>query len=193
MLLPQINWIKNISCNVTWQRLSLVCRWVMGESASTHDPSKKLTHYHLLCCAACSSRGYIAARTAVQQWGEQCPGSPRVPGPKNNAHLSPVQNLQLITFTTISVVWASCARGWLIRPARSSGGYIAARTFENQLRPITLATHADRTLIDHCLQNGGFFTFLVYINCRKNYNEGFDSKLTHKLLYCKSITKSKKN
>jgi len=119
--------------------------------------------------------------------------SSRVPGPKNNAHLSPVQNLQLITFTTISVVWASCARGWLITPACSSGGYIAARTFENQLHPITLATHADRTLIDHCLQNGGFFTFLVYINCRKNYNEGSDSKLTHKLLYCKSITKSKKN
>ena len=97
MLLPQINWIKNISCNVTWQRLSLVCRWVMGESASTHDPSKKLTHLTHCYSAACSSRGYIAASTAVQQWGGQSPGPPRVPGPKNNAHMSPVQSLELIT------------------------------------------------------------------------------------------------
>ena len=44
MLFPPIKWIKNISGSLTWQRLSLVCRWVMGESASTHhpyDPSKK--------------------------------------------------------------------------------------------------------------------------------------------------------
>jgi len=50
----------------------------------------------------------------------------------------------------------------------------------------------DRTLIDHGLQNGGFFTFFVYINCRKYYNRGFDGKFTCKLLYCESIKKSKK-
>ena len=47
VLFPPIKWIKNISGSLTWQRLSLVCRWVMGESASTHhpyDPSKKLIH-----------------------------------------------------------------------------------------------------------------------------------------------------
>jgi len=50
----------------------------------------------------------------------------------------------------------------------------------------------DRTLIDHGLQNGGFFTFFVYIKCRKYYNRGFDGKFTCKLLYCESIKKSKK-
>ena len=67
---------------------------------------------------------------------------------------------------------------------------MCTRTFENQLHPITLAIQ-DRTVIDHGLQNGfdflqipGLFTFFVYINCRKYYNIGFDSKLTRKLLYC---------
>ena len=54
-----------------------------------------------------------------------------------------------------------------------------------------LATQ-DRTLIDHGLQNGGLFTFLVYINYHKYYNKRFDSKLTRKLPYCESVTKSKK-
>ena len=66
-----------------------------------------------------------------------------------------------------------------------------AGTFECQLHPITLATQG-RTLIDCGPQHGGLFTFFVYINCRKYYNKGFDSKLPRKLLYCKSITKSKK-
>jgi len=35
------------------------------------------------------------------------------------------------------------------------------------------------------------FTFFIHINCHKYYNEGFDSKLTRKLPYCGSITKSK--
>jgi len=66
-----------------------------------------------------------------------------------------------------------------------------AKDVRDQLYPITLATQ-DRTMIDHGLQNGSLFTFFVYINCRKYQNKGFDSKLTHKLLYCESITKSKK-
>jgi len=62
------------------------------------------------------------------------------------------------------------------------------RTFENQLHPTQ-----DRTLIDLGLQNGGLFTFFIYINCIcKYYNKGFDSKLTRKLLYRESTTKSKK-
>jgi len=67
-------------------------------------------------------------------------------------------------------------------------GTKCARTFKSQFHPVTLATQ-DRTLIDHGLQNGGLFTFFVYINSRKYCNKGFDRKLTRKLLYCESMTK----
>jgi len=63
-----------------------------------------------------------------------------------------------------------------------------ARTFKSQFHPVTLATQ-DMTLIDHGLQNGGLFTFFVYINSRKYCTKGFDRKLTRKLLYCESMTK----
>jgi len=49
--------------------------------------------------------------------------------------------------------------------AAATCSWLAAKKFENQLRAITLATH-DWTLIDHRLQHGGLFTFVVYINCR---------------------------
>jgi len=80
-----------------------------------------------------------------------------------------------------------CIAGFKRRTVHGSSG---PRTFENELYPITLATQ-DRTLIDQGLQNGCLFTIFVYINCRKYYNKGFDSKLTPKMLYCESITKSK--
>ena len=50
-------------------------------------------------------------------------------------------------------------------------------------------------MIDHRLQNGGLFTFVVYINRCKYYNTGSDSKSARKLLYreIQSITESKKS
>ena len=104
---------------------------------------------------------------------------------ETQGHLASMQSASSDTSTEW---WNS--RALLSQSLRSCSQCIPG-TFECQLHPITLATQG-RTLIDCGLQNGGLFTFFVYINSRKYYNKGFDSKLARKLLYCESITKSKK-